>query len=54
MIFKELSEFEKEFNKLSKKYNSLYSDFQDLKTFLELSPTWDILPKNHIVRISWL
>ncbi len=54
MIFKEIAEFKKELKKLSKKYPSLIEDFGDLKSLLETSPKWEILPKNHIVRISWL
>ncbi len=54
MIFKELNEFKKEFKKLLKKYHSLADDFDDLKSLLEASPIWDILPENHIVKISWL
>ncbi len=54
MIFKELDEFKKEFKKLSKKYHSLCDDFEDFKLLLENSPIWEILPKNHIVKISWL
>ena len=54
MIFKELNEFKKEFKKLLKKYHSLTDDFDDLKSLLENNPIWDNLPKNHIVKISWL
>ena len=54
MIFKKLKKFEKEFKKLSKKYHSLHWDFNDLIFWLEDDPTWKDLPKNHIVRISWL
>lgn len=54
MLFKELDEFKKEFKKLSKKYHSLNQDFNDFKFWLEDDPTWKDLPKDHIIRISWL
>ena len=54
MIFTELEEFGKEFKKLLKKYKSLTEDFEDFKLALEDDPIGDELPKDHIVRISWL
>jgi hypothetical protein len=54
MIFKELNEFKKEFKRLSRKYNSLKLDFEDLKKVLEVDPKLSIFWKNWVKKISWL
>lgn len=54
MIFSECKEFQKEFKKLLKKYNSLESDFEVFKIALEDDPIWAELPRDHIVQISGL